>query len=94
MSINNEEMESVLESQVGGDHYRKLGEYQPWLVLKHWLSEDEFRGFMKGTAIVYLARERDKGGSQDIEKALHTLAGWLELTQPNQPTMEDGENGV
>lgn len=59
--------------QVAGDHYHKLGALQPWNVLKAWLTPEEYRGYMKGTAIVYLARERDKGGDQDISKALHYL---------------------
>ena len=70
---------SALDTQVGGDHYKKLGAYQPWEVLRHWLTPEEFRGYMKGTAIAYLARERDKGGMQDISKAGHTLQGLVEL---------------
>jgi hypothetical protein len=72
-------LESALDKQVGGDHYQKLGDYQPWEVLRRWLTPEEFRGYMKGTAIAYLARERDKGGSQDIEKGIHTLQGLIEL---------------
>lgn len=75
---------SALDHQIAGDHYRKLGAYQPWEVLRHWLTEEEFRGYMKGTAIAYLARERDKGGDTDIQKALHTLQGLAELTGGNQ----------
>lgn len=75
---------SALEHQVAGDHYSKLGAYQPWEVLRHWLTEEEFRGYMKGTAIAYLARERDKGGDTDIQKALHTLQGLAELTGGKQ----------
>ena len=37
------------------------------------------RGYMKGTAIAYLAREQDKGGMLDIKKAGHTLQGLVEL---------------
>ena len=70
---------SALDTQVGGDHYKKLGAYQPWEVLRHWLTPEEFRGYMKGTAITYLARERDKGGFEDIAKAAHTLTGLGEL---------------
>ena len=70
---------SALDTQVGGDHYKKLGDYQPWEVLRHWLTPEEFRGYMKGTAIAYLAREQDKGGTLDIKKAYHTLQGLLEL---------------
>ena len=70
---------SVLDIQEGGDHYKKLGQYQPWEVLRHWLTPEEFRGYMKGTAIAYLAREQDKGGMLDIRKAGHTLQGLVEL---------------
>lgn len=69
----------VLGTQVGGDHYKKLGAYQPWEVLARWLTSDELRGFAKGTAIAYLAREREKGGIEDIEKAVHTLQLYLAL---------------
>jgi hypothetical protein len=70
---------SALDVQEGGDHYKKLGAYQPWEVLKRWLTPEEFRGYMKGTAIAYLAREQDKGGMLDIRKAGHTLQGLVEL---------------
>ena len=70
---------SALDIQEGGDHYKKLGAYQPWEVLRHWLTPEEFRGYMKGTAIAYLAREQDKGGMLDIKKAGHTLQGLVEL---------------
>lgn len=70
---------SALDSQEGGDHYKKLGAYQPWEVLRRWLTPEEFRGYMKGTAIAYLAREQDKGGILDIKKAGHTLQGLVEL---------------
>lgn len=75
---------SALETQVGGDHYKKLGEFQPWQVLHAWLTPEEFRGYMKGTAIAYLAREQDKGGLQDVAKAAHTLQGMLELMAAEQ----------
>ena len=72
---------SALDVQVGGDHYKKLGAYQPWEVLRRWLTPEEFRGYMKGTAIAYLAREQDKGGMLDIRKAGHTLQGLVELLE-------------
>ncbi len=60
------------DRQVGGDHYRRMG-LQPWDALKAWLTPEEYRGYQKGVAIAYLARERLKGGDQDVEKALHHL---------------------
>ena len=59
--------------QVGGTHYESM-KIQPWDALKVWLTPEEYRGYMKGTAIVYLAREGWKGGDQDIAKALHHLS--------------------
>lgn len=69
----------VLNEQVGGDHFRKHGAYQPWEVLRRWLTPEEMRGYMKGSAIVYLARERDKNGDEDIAKAEHYLKAMREL---------------
>ena len=73
--------ESVLNKQEGGDHYKKMGNYQPWKVLAKWLSSEELKGFAKGTAISYLAREQDKGGDLDIKKAIHTLQLYLKLSK-------------
>lgn len=73
--------ESALDTQVGGDHYKALGDYQPWQVARAWLTPEELKGAMKLTAMKYLAREADKGGRQDIEKAMHTLQIYLELTK-------------
>lgn len=58
--------------QVGGDHYRSM-ELQPWDALSAWLTPEEFRGYQKGVAIVYLARERRKGGTVDVKKAMQHL---------------------
>jgi hypothetical protein len=75
---------SALDIQEGGDHYKKLGHYQPWEVLSKWMKPDELKGFMKGTVIAYLAREEDKGGRLDIKKAMHTIQLYLELTKEEE----------
>lgn len=72
---------SPLDVQVGGDHYKKFGDFQPWQVLHKWLTPEELKGFMKGTVITYLAREADKDGRVGVEKASHTLQIYLELTK-------------
>lgn len=71
-------MTKASDTQVGGDHYKTMGDFQPWDVLKHWLTPEEYRGYQKGVAIAYLARERQKGGDQDIAKAAHHLQKLLE----------------
>ena len=71
------ELKKANELQVGGEHYRSM-KVQPWDALEAWLTPEEFRGYQKGTAIAYLARERSKGGTVDIEKAMHHL---MKLTE-------------
>lgn len=75
---------SANDVQIGGSHYKDFGKFQPWDVLREWLTPEEYRGFMKGNALVYLAREKKKGGTVDIEKALHTLTKLVEVSKPNE----------
>lgn len=76
--------DSELNTQHGGNHYKDMGPHQPWLVLREWLTPEEFKGYMKGTAIAYLAREQLKGGLMDIKKAAHTLNAFVELTKQEE----------
>lgn len=72
------------DTQVGGNHYKDMGDFQPWDVMKHWLTPEEYRGYQKGVAIAYLARERSKGGTQDIAKAAHHLQKLLEVVKEQE----------
>lgn len=69
----------VLDVQIGGDHYKAMGNHQPWEVLATWMTPEELRGYMKGTVIAYLAREQQKGGDLDIKKAMHTMELWQQV---------------
>lgn len=74
-------MEDPLKLQIAGNHYSKLAEYQPWVVMQKWLTPEELKGYMKGTVCAYLCREQDKGGVDDIKKAMHTMQIYLELVK-------------
>lgn len=51
-------------------HYGgKDNPYEVIKVLEAWLTPDEYIGFLKGNAIKYLARHRQKGGDEDLRKA-------------------------
>lgn len=54
----------------GGDHYAKLA-IKPWDAMEAWMTHDEFRGFLLGNVIKYLARKKE--GTNDIEKAHHYI---------------------
>ena len=43
--------------------------YEVIKVLRAWLTPEEYRGFLRGNVIKYVARARLKGGREDYEKA-------------------------
>jgi len=49
-------------------HYRQ-GSIETIDAIKAALTPEEFRGYVKGNAMKYVWRERNKGGDQDLEKA-------------------------
>jgi hypothetical protein len=65
--------------QVGGMHY-VAQDVQPWDAMEAWMSPEEFKGFLRGNVIKYVARCNEKGGRQDLEKAAHYLEKLLEVT--------------
>ena len=68
--INNKiklgELSSLLK-QVGGDHYKKMVIQPAEFINKNKLL------FAEGNAIKYICRHSEKGGIQDIDKAIHYL---------------------
>ena len=66
--------------QVGGTHYRSQ-RIQPWEAMEAWMTPEQFRGFLRGNAIKYLARCEAKGGVEDLEKARHYLDKLIEVSR-------------
>lgn len=64
--------------QIGVNHYNKY-QIQPIAALKDCLSEEEYRGYLRGNAIKYQVRYRDKGGMEDLRKAQWYLDELLKL---------------
>ena len=58
--------------QIGGSHYISKN-IQPWAAMEAWMTPEQFKGFLRGNAIKYLARCDDKGGLQDVLKARHYI---------------------
>ena len=71
------------EIQIGGDHYKKYGDLQPWDVITAWNL-----GYLDGTALKYIARWRDKGGLDDIRKAIHFLEKFIEVESSKQASAD------
>lgn len=66
----------VINTQVGGTHYKK--DIQPWDAMEVWMSKEAFQGFLQGNAIKYLARWKEKGGVEDLQKAQHYIQKLIE----------------
>lgn len=70
--------EMARNHQCGGAHYTsKL--IQPWDAMECWMSEEQFKGFILGNVIKYMARFQDKGGKLDLQKARHYLDKLIEI---------------
>ena len=66
-------MISALQQQVGGDHYRAKG-IQPI----EYIHANNL-GFCEGNVVKYVTRWKDKGGEDDLRKAIHYLALLIQL---------------
>ena len=61
--------------QVGGSHYKKF-KIEIWDFI-----EQNGIPYLEGNAIKYIARWREKGGRDDIKKAIHYLEKLLEVAE-------------
>ena len=72
--------ETVDQIQIGGDHYKSQN-VQPWDAMEAWMSQDQFKGFLRGNVIKYIARCEKKGGVEDLKKARHYLDKLIEVCE-------------
>lgn len=74
LHYSEEAMQSLGEEfpdDVCPDHYNKP--IQPWEYMESLMDEQAFIGYLQGNVIKYVSRFQDKGGIQDINKAIHYL---------------------
>ncbi len=64
--------------QLGGSHYTDK-KIQPWDAMQEWMTEEQFKGFLTGNVIKYIARFQDKGGVLDLQKCKHYLDKLIEV---------------
>lgn len=71
---------SALQQQIGGNHYRAKG-IQPI----EYIHANNL-GFCEGNVVKYVTRWKDKGGEDDLRKAIHYLELLIQLeTESSQP---------
>lgn len=69
----------VMDTQVGGDHYRKVNNMQPWDIIDSWELD-----FYEGNVVKYVLRAKHKGSQlEDYQKAKHYLERLIEKHEDN-----------
>ncbi|WP_417459189.1 DUF3310 domain-containing protein [Kordiimonas sp.] len=81
-------MSNANDRQHGGDHYKDRG-IQPW----DYVAANNL-GFFEGNAIKYLTRWEDKGGIQDLEKAIHFIEKLIETKSPKKDETQPERFGI
>lgn len=64
-------------------HYNQ-GKYEVIEVLKDWLSPEEYKGFLRGNVLKYVARYQQKGGAKDLQKAEYYNKKLMEVVGEKQ----------
>lgn len=71
---------SILDTQVGGNHYAKMKIQPMEFSMVNGLDACQH------TAIKYIARFRDKGGIEDLNKAIHVIQMLIEFEEKKNDT--------
>jgi len=81
-------MTKALDRQVGGKHYREMAIQPAEYIMRNGIR------FAEGCVIKYVSRWRDKGGVEDLRKAIHFLEMLIEYevnpveTRPRSAVVE------
>lgn len=76
--IMEQEKHGYPAKQVGGSHYCDK-EIQPW----DYIYANNL-GYFEGNCVKYVSRWRDKGGVEDLRKAIHYLEKLIEIEEGNK----------
>jgi hypothetical protein len=67
LPLTNINEDKAIDKQVGGSHYKKFVIQPAEFCFKNNIP------YLEATAIKYLCRWKDKGGIQDLDKAIHFI---------------------
>jgi hypothetical protein len=67
------------DTQIGGEHYKKMAIQPADYIIRNGI------GWAEGCAIAYLSRWQDKGGIEDLKKAVHTIQLLIESKEGKVP---------
>jgi len=81
-------MSDPYDTQVGGDHYKKM-KIQP----SEFINKNEMQ-FAEGNAIKYICRHGSKGRLQDLEKAKHYIDMIIERDYADEAKNSSVDSGL
>ena len=61
--------EADMDDKVNHPNHYTSGKIEVIDFIKDQLTEEEFRGYIKGNLLKYISRERHKNGDEDLKKA-------------------------
>ncbi|MCA8919159.1 MAG: DUF3310 domain-containing protein [Planctomycetes bacterium] len=76
--VDSEKVETALDTQIGGEHYKKHAIQPVEFITKNKL------GFLEGCVIKRICRYEDKNGLEDLKKAKHEIDLLIELKYGRQ----------
>ena len=77
-TVDSEKVETALDTQIGGEHYKKHAIQPVEFITKNKL------GFLEGCVIKRICRYEDKNGREDLEKIKHEIDLLIELKYGSQ----------
>jgi len=66
------------DKQVGGSHYTDMAIQPAEYITRNGI------GFLAGNAIKYVSRYQNKGGTEDLRKAIHCIELLIEMTEDSK----------
>lgn len=79
---NDSAINSALDTQIGGDHYKKMPIQPLEFIIKNGLN------FCQGSVIKYVTRYKDKNGIEDLKKARHYIDVMIEMEEQAEANNE------
>lgn len=76
--VDSEKVETALDTQIGGEHYKKYAIQPVEFITKNKL------GFLEGCVIKRICRYENKNGLEDLKKAKHEIDLLIELKYGRQ----------
>ncbi len=76
--VDSEKVETALDTQIGGEHYKKYAIQPAEFITKNKL------GCLEGYVIKRICRYEDKNGLEDLKKAKHEIDLLIELKYGRQ----------